>query len=157
MHTITDYLKDDHRLCDELLSRMEHEVVNKNWEAAEERFRLFHENMERHLAMEETVLFPAFEEATGVSPMSGPTAVMRSEHLQIRGLMMRMVDCLNRRDMAGLIGHGETFSIMLGQHNVKEEAVLYPMADRALSEKRREILDAMHHISGVLASCELNE
>ena len=36
----------------------------------------------QHFCAEEQVLFPAFEEQTGM--LTGPTQVMRSEHMQLR-------------------------------------------------------------------------
>ena len=41
--------------------------------------------MLRHFEMEEAVLFPAFEEATGMT--QGPTMVMHAEHVQMKGVL----------------------------------------------------------------------
>lgn len=153
MATISEYLGQDHRCCDNLFERVERSVVKAQWEEAEPAFRSFDEAMQRHMAMEETVLFPAFESATGMA--SGPTRVMREEHRQIRGLLAGIDFTLKERDAVGFDGHAETLNILLQQHNIKEEGMLYPMSDRALSGKRQEIIDAMHHITGVIASCDM--
>lgn len=155
MATISEYLGQDHRYCDDLFMQAERDVAKGEWKAAREAFRLFDEAMQRHMAMEESVLFPAFEQATGI--VAGPTRVMREEHRQIRGLLAGIGSTLDERDGAGYGGHAETLNMLLQQHNIKEESMLYPMSDRALSGKCREIVDAMHHITVVVASCDAEE
>ena len=48
----------------------------------------FQDALLHHFAMEEEVMFPAFEARTGMT--QGPTAVMRSEHRQMTDLLNRM-------------------------------------------------------------------
>ncbi|WP_025917510.1 hemerythrin domain-containing protein, partial [Herminiimonas sp. CN] len=115
-------------------------------------FQRFSEAQLRHLAMEETILFPAFEKATDST--DGPTNVMRSEHKQILGIMEQMDDAIARLEASNFFGHAETLNIMLQQHNMKEESMLYPMTDKALSAKCHEIIDAMDHIDSVIAALD---
>ncbi len=152
MATITEYMSQEHRYCDDLFVQMERAVQKNQWEEAEKAFGEFHGAMQRHLTMEETILFPAFEVATGMA--MGPTRVMREEHLQILSLIGNICEALEARNISDFEGHAETLNTMLQQHNIKEESMLYPMSDRALSGKRQEILDAMHHITAVIASCD---
>ena len=153
MTTISEYLGQDHRCCDKLFEQVERSVTKSHWDEAEAAFSEFDNAMQRHMVMEETVLFPAFEIATGIA--SGPTQVMRAEHRQIRALLVGISFTLKERDAVGFDGHAETLNILLQQHNLKEEGMLYPMSDRALSGKQQEIIDAMHHITGVIASCDM--
>lgn len=94
--------------------------------------------LRRHIRFEEEILFPTFEEKVGVSPAAGPTAVMRGEHREIEGL----IDAIGR----ALAGEGSPLPLrselqrILGQHNVKEERVLYPGADQFLSVEERDAL-----------------
>lgn len=152
MKTISDYLGTDHKRCDELFAVAERSVDQDDWEQAKVAFQRFSEAQLRHLAMEETILFPAFEKATDST--DGPTNVMRSEHKQILGIMEQMDDAIARLDASDFFGHAETLNIMLQQHNMKEESMLYPMTDRALSAKCHEIIDAMDHIDSVIAALD---
>lgn len=130
MTTITHFMEGDHRRCDELFAEAEQQAANGEWEAAASSFSRFHQAMEQHFGMEENSLFPAFEEATGST--MGPTQVMRMEHGQMRALFQRMQEAVEARDREEYLGAADTLLILMQQHNMKEEQMLYPMSDRAL-------------------------
>ncbi|MBK9394046.1 MAG: hemerythrin domain-containing protein [Uliginosibacterium sp.] len=79
-----------------------------------------------HFAAEEEVMFPAFEAASGMS--CGPTAVMRMEHAEARELLDDLAAATQVQDTDGVRGHAEALLILLQQHNMKEENILYPAA-----------------------------
>jgi iron-sulfur cluster repair protein YtfE (RIC family) len=91
----------------------------------------FRDELLKHLRMEEEVLFPAFEQATGMTT-GGPTFVMRSEHDQMRGLLEQMDTSASGDDHDELTDLGDTLLMLIQQHNQKEEHMLYPMAEQAL-------------------------
>jgi iron-sulfur cluster repair protein YtfE (RIC family) len=128
--SITDPLHQHHKHCDKLFADAEDACANGDWVAGEEAFAVLHEQLETHFAGEEELLFPAFEEATGMT--SGPTEVMRSEHRQMRDLLAQMRGALAVRDDEAFGGAAETLLILMQQHNMKEENILYPMCDNAL-------------------------
>ena len=133
MQTISDYMLADHRRCDDLFAAAEAAAANNDPAAAQAEFAAFHQGMRHHLGMEETILFPAFEQATGSN--MGPTRIMRMEHEQMRELFAQMQAALDARDTSTYAGLAETLLILMQQHNMKEELMLYPMADRALQER----------------------
>ena len=124
------FFEGDHRRCDALWSQVEGAVDAGAHEG--DAWRVFADAMERHFQMEEEVLFPRLEERTGMPPGAGPTAVMRAEHAQMRGLLAQMDAVAQRGDWEELLDHGDTLLMLTQQHNVKEEGILYPMADQAL-------------------------
>ena len=83
--------------------------------------------------MEEEILFPAIEEKTGMVNQ-GPTAVMRMEHEQMRGVLDQMAQAIEAGDFQATLDQGDTLLMPIQQHNIKEEGVLYPMADQVLGE-----------------------
>jgi hemerythrin-like domain-containing protein len=89
----------------------------------------------RHLALEEEILFPALEDASGMHGV-GPTQVMRMEHAQMRGLLDAMARAAAGGDVDGVTDHGDTLMMLIGQHNLKEEGMLYPMAEDLLGGPR---------------------
>ncbi|WP_296816667.1 hemerythrin domain-containing protein [Thiobacillus sp.] len=101
--------------------------------------------MAHHLAMEETVLFPAFETRTGNS--MGPTHVMRMEHEQMRGLMQDMAGAVAAGDRNAYLGLSETLNMLMQQHNLKEENMLYPMSDQVLSGNRDDLIRSMQAVA----------
>lgn len=119
-----------HKHCDEIFSRAEEACANGDWAAGAQSFALFAQQLETHFTSEEELLFPAFEEATGMS--SGPTEVMRGEHRQMRDLLAQMKEAVASRDTDAFGGAAETLLILMQQHNMKEENILYPMCDNAL-------------------------
>lgn len=145
MHTVTDYMSTDHKHCDDVFAALENSVKNGRWDAAAETFKDFIEAMQAHFMMEEEVLFPAFEQATGSS--AGPTAVMRGEHQQMRDIFVELRDAFEQRNPDEFSGVADTLNIMLQQHNMKEEGILYPMTDRVLANTREEVLDAMNKLA----------
>lgn len=146
MSTILEYLGTDHRACDDLFASAEAAAGVKDWKRGREIFEKFQAAMARHLAMEEDVLFPAFEERTGMR--AGPTQVMRMEHAQMRELMDAMAQAAGAGDADRFLGLSETLNMLMQQHNLKEENMLYPMSDRTLGEERERVLDAMAACKG---------
>lgn len=132
---VTECLMTDHRRLDAILAEVESLVVAGHDEAAGHRFTEFACGLNRHIEMEETVLFPVFESATGTAS-GGPTEVMRQEHAAIRGCMTAVAAAIRGGDAgafrSAVMGLRET----LGPHNVKEENILYPMTDSAVGGER---------------------
>jgi iron-sulfur cluster repair protein YtfE (RIC family) len=133
MHNIRDFMAGDHRRCDDVFASVEQEVAAGAWDRARAAFALFHNAVLQHFSAEETLLFPAFEEKTGMS--MGPTQVMRGEHVQMRELMAAAHDALQANNADDYSGNAETLLIMMQQHNMKEENVLYPMCDQHLIDR----------------------
>lgn len=127
---ILDFMRNDHRKCDHFYTDAEAAAMANDLENAKKSFSAFAEATYRHFTMEEDELFPAFEQRTGMT--SGPTQVMRYEHQQLRSLIEKMQNALENNNLNDFFGVGESMMIMLQQHNMKEEQMLYPMADRAL-------------------------
>lgn len=141
MNSVRDFLGDDHYRCDDLFALAEQQVSDGAWEKARTSHDAFIHAVEHHFAMEESVLFPAFEEASG-SEM-GPTAVMRHEHGQMRQLFSAMEEALQQHNSNDYLGNSETLLILMRQHNAKEEQILYPMCDRMLEPQLPELLQRM--------------
>jgi uncharacterized protein (DUF2249 family)/hemerythrin-like domain-containing protein len=99
--------------------------------SAGERYAAFAAGLRRHIGFEEQVLFPAFENASGMTPTAGPTAVMRAEHREIESLLVAIEEGIT--DPAFPVEtFRQQFRGVLGDHNLKEEEVLYPMSDNFL-------------------------
>jgi uncharacterized protein (DUF2249 family) len=129
--TVSDALAWDHDRLDAI--ERDAFAARDRGEAAEA-CRLFDEfarGLGRHIAFEEAILFPAFENATGHPPTAGPTAVMREEHRIIRSLLSEISAEL-RDPAASPVDRRRSLAWVLGEHNVKEEQMLYPMTDSVL-------------------------
>ena len=140
MVTIKDFLLADHRRCDEIFAEMENRA-NNSLSDAKSITQEFIQETEKHFQMEERVMFVEFETKTGMT--QGPTAMMRQEHTQIRGLMAQLLDAIEADDKNKFFGLTETLMILLQQHNMKEEQMLYPMAQQHLSAESQRIVAMM--------------
>jgi hemerythrin-like domain-containing protein len=141
MTSITDIMTKDHRRCDAIFADAESSVSDSNWEGGVLQFQKFHQAMEHHFSMEEKVLFPAFE--LRIKQATGPTQVMRMEHSQMRQLLSEMAETVANRDRESYLGLAETLMIIMQQHNMKEEQMLYRMADQALGTEVPQVLRMM--------------
>ncbi|MCF8179193.1 MAG: hemerythrin domain-containing protein [Sulfuritalea sp.] len=128
--SVTEPLFQHHKHCDEIFARAEEACANGDWAEGGNAFALLFDQLETHFSSEEELLFPAFESATGMT--SGPTEVMRGEHRQMRDLLAQMKGALADQDSDTFGGAAETLLILMQQHNMKEENILYPMCDNAL-------------------------
>lgn len=130
--TPESFFRTDHRDCDDIWAELEAAVDGGHSDRAPGLWQRFDSRMRRHFAMEEEVLFPALEAAAGFPPDAGPTAMMRSEHLQMRGMLDQMAAAANNDDLEAVLDHGDTLMMLIQQHNTKEEGILYRMADEVL-------------------------
>jgi iron-sulfur cluster repair protein YtfE (RIC family) len=128
--SISDSLMHDHAVCDDRFAKTEASVAGGQWPQAEAGFAEFREAMEQHFVVEEYTYFPAFEAKTGMT--GGPTEVMRSEHDQMRELIEQLSEAIRARDVDAYLGSSDTLCILMRQHNLKEENMLYPMFDEML-------------------------
>jgi iron-sulfur cluster repair protein YtfE (RIC family) len=128
--TVTQYLKDDHRRLDALIDEVGERVRERGFADAARRFAEFAAGLQRHIEIEERILFPVYEEKTDIT--HGPTHVMRVEHLEIRRLLDAIAAALKEESSPRASqGLAALVDILTG-HNRKEERVLYPMTDELL-------------------------
>ena len=144
MSNIRDFMARHHHECDGLFSRAESLVAAQSWDYAAEAFAAFQTAVLQHFTAEESLIFPAFEETTGMR--TGPTQVMRGEHVQMRQLMDAAYAALQERDADDYTGYTETLLIMMQQHNLKDENVLYPMCDQHLAEQAGVLLPRLQEM-----------
>jgi len=135
MSVIIDYMTQKHRECDDVFSEAESAVSEGNWPLAEQKWHAFTKELESHFQAEEKILFPQFEQATGMT--SGPTQVMRMEHEQMRALVNDINQALEANNKNSFLGASETLMVLMQQHNMKEEMMLYPMSVQHITDAEK--------------------
>ncbi len=130
MSRISQTLPDHHKYCDAIFAAAEEAAQLGNWAECGTACGRFSRQLLAHFDAEESLLFPAFESASGMS--DGPTQVMRLEHGQMRQLLGQLEAARRARDTETFAGVAETLLIVMQQHNMKEENILYPMCEQAL-------------------------
>ena len=125
--SISELLQSEHRWVAE---RLEHfgQGLDKGQVSADP----FHEAgavLHRHIYLEEDILFPQVE----VRGLMGPAEVLAQEHGEICGYLNGIGDLVKAGAPAGRVQAAFTaLRSLLDEHNLKEEQVLYPAADRLL-------------------------
>ena len=144
MSTISSFLTKDHRACDEEFANLENAVASDNWEESAIKLNKFITDLLHHFDMEEKVMFPTFEEVTGMT--QGPTMIMRMEHDQMRQLLNALQEDLDKKDKNHFFGVSESLMMLMQQHNMKEEQMLYAMADMHLGALVSKVIEDMKAI-----------
>jgi len=143
---ISNYLTHEHRTCDGLFAEAERLAASGEWSETEKKFLEFANETLTHFKKEEEELFPAFETQTGST--EGPTQVMRFEHEQVRGLIGKMADAVEKQDRDAYLSLAESMMILLQQHNMKEEQMLYAMCDRVMPPaSKSELVEKMEKVT----------
>lgn len=141
LREVNEALSWDHDRLDDLESRAFKARERGDFSEAKALYAVFAFGLRRHIRFEEEILFPEFESRLGLSSAMGPSAVMRDEHREI-------LECLARIERS--IGDGasaiesvrHTLHSVLGNHNLKEEHIVYPGTDKAMSPLERDALVA---------------
>lgn len=132
--SIKEYFGDDHKRLDSIFLQFQ-DIKNKDFPKAKEYFKEFMFGLRKHIVWEEDILFPAFEEKTGMK--TGPTEVMRMEHRQIKEILESIHHKVANKDTKTSEDEQKLQEI-LSVHNLKEENILYPAIDNMLSEGEKE-------------------
>lgn len=134
--SVTDYFQTDHRRLDAIYERFEDAAALSDWDKALADFREFSLGLKRHIKAEEEILFPLFEEKTGMVD-AGPTFVMKMEHKEIKELLERIENGAASAN-ASVVNEARTLLMnILADHNMKEEHILYPESDSFISDDER--------------------
>lgn len=146
----TEALKHDHRVIERVLGVVEKfaegsaDVSLEVWSKAVDFIRGFADQC--HHLKEERILFPALEER-GIPRDGGPIGMMLMEHEEARGYVRSMVAALAQSGedpeeaKVALLENARAYLRLLRQHILKEDEVLFNMADEVLTpEDQRKLL-----------------
>ena len=149
----TDDLRTEHRAIERMLAILE-AAAQRLGQGQRVRPDLFRQAVDFvrnfadrcHHAKEEQNLFPRME-ARGVPRQGGPLAVMLSEHDEGRayvGAIAGAIDAYERGDKSATLiiaQNAQGYVDLLRNHIMKEDNVLFPMADRVLNAADQQELE----------------
>ena len=153
--TPTDELKEEHqgillmlKILEKVCAKLEakEEVDPEHLERIVEFFRVFADKC--HHGKEEDLLFPEMEKS-GIPRERGPIGVMVMEHDQGRAFVKGMGEAASlykkgeSTASAEFAKNGRDYIALLTRHINKENNILFPMGDRAVSrEKQGKLVEA---------------
>ncbi|MBU6443074.1 MAG: hemerythrin domain-containing protein [Alphaproteobacteria bacterium] len=138
MAGIHEYMSRHHELCDGIFGRAKKAATGNDWAGTERDCKAFLQQINQHIDAEENLLFPAFEDKTGMT--GGPTQVMRMEHAQLRELFEEMLAAIGGKEADRYLRNADLVAALLHEHNMKEENILYPMLDNLLGAEAAGLL-----------------
>ena len=101
MNSTDNWLAHEHSLYEDLLTECHDAVENEDWWSVSLIFNQLVMHMKRHIAMEEEVLYPAYESASHAP--QGPTTVLREEHSTIIRLIQDIAPLIKAREPEQLL------------------------------------------------------
>lgn len=140
---LEDMLIVEHRRCDDLFAEAEAAAQEGDQERTELLFGRLEMGMERHFTIEEEGFFQEVDQRMGLMG-GGPVAVMRDEHQQMRGMLRRMAGALAESNLEDFLAASDTMIYLMEQHNMKEEEMLYPMAEEVLGAEMDQLLQRLY-------------
>jgi hemerythrin-like domain-containing protein len=153
----TQILKEEHKLILAVLTCLNHMVIiaktekTINTDDAEKILRFFREFSDScHHQKEEDLLFPALEN-NGLNNQTGPTVVMKHEHVEGRWLIGGLSDAIyafsnGDQDACGRFQHyADLYIELLRNHIAKEDHCLFPMSEELLDNELDKQLMAQFH------------
>jgi regulator of cell morphogenesis and NO signaling len=116
-----------------------------DWPGLKEKAIRFEQELTAHSEREEEFLFTLMAQYIGRE--TGPIAVMEYEHQQGKKNLQTFIEKLNQADASVHIEKAKEITAfmieayhVLSQHFMKEENVLFPMAERLLSSEEKDFL-----------------
>lgn len=132
--TVLSFMGADHDRLDNIFQEFKN-IKNTDKNKARNLFHEFKVGLQKHIVWEEEILFPLFENKTGMYD-TGPTAVMRLEHKKIKDLLERIHHSIAKHIQTNDLE--DSLIEVLTEHNNKEENILYPWIDDSVSGQEKE-------------------
>lgn len=139
-----NWLAHDHSLYEELLSKCQDAAETEDWEAVELTFNELITHLKRHMALEEEVLFPAFESIPHAP--QGPIAALREEHSKIINLIQDLLKVIKTRNPEHVLKRLTHLENRMINHHEKEEDFFLPMASYILNASHDELLHELDEL-----------
>ncbi len=160
--SVTEQLKQEHQLILNYISLMEQYINHADTSLllsnAESFIAFIHDFADSfHHAKEEDVLF-RYLEAPNVLAHCNPIPQMLFEHNKARELVNAMKSAVAEANTDGLLMTVRQYAGLLREHIFKEDNILYPMAERGLSDSvKAALLTEYAEIEQKLNSAEIWE
>lgn len=140
---LANRLGSDHQQLDSLVLDVQAGLQGGDLAAAQRDFAVLDRRLRTHMHVEDELLFPAFEERTGMQS-EGPTVTLRREHAEILRRMVKMEELL-RSDPREALREIVALRALHQDHSTREERVIYPTCDRLLGAvARKDVLKGLN-------------
>lgn len=139
MTIISDFMQKDHVDIDAIAERATNAAATGDAATMAKEGAEFLKRLRLHIDQEEKLLFPAFEERTGMRE-GGPSVQMKMEHDDMRPIIEQMHAAVAAKDAATYQRASKALFDILVPHNQKEEQMMYPMLDDTMGAEAGALL-----------------
>jgi uncharacterized protein (DUF2249 family)/hemerythrin-like domain-containing protein len=137
---VGELLEADHRRLDGSLTEVTTLARQHLFRSARQRFAEFRYGLERHLVMEEQLVFPVLRRLVGTPD---PCPRLLGEHGVIRHLLDELEWTLRREDSATVVGQASDLCEVLRIHCGREAREVYPSVDLIDARAAAELVQRM--------------
>ncbi|MEK8089708.1 hemerythrin domain-containing protein [Thermithiobacillus plumbiphilus] len=142
METLSQIFTEHHHLLDRLFDAARASIKGGDWMLAEPEFQHFRREIEKHMAVEESYLFPAMTAGADAQDIA-LVEILRKGHQDLRSFFEEILEAILSHDAEEALALMDTVSIILEQHDKREEDELYPAVDRLFTGQRGPVLQAV--------------
>lgn len=126
--TVSEFLGWDHRRLEDLFAAGMTAANADDWDTAQARLAEHRVGLLHHADIEDAILFPAYNDATGNMP-GGPTEMMIEEHRGVRTELANIAGAVKDQNAEDLADAHQRLDDVLTQHHAQEEEILFPSMD----------------------------
>jgi uncharacterized protein (DUF2249 family) len=143
--TVGEFMDQDHRRLERLVSELERQVAQRTFDRASERLRDLRAGLSRHIGIEERVLYPAFQRVHGAG--AGLVHSLESEHSILLSLLAEIDAALIARDEEGARLALADMRGILVPHGRNETTWIYPVIDISGTHDAAGLVRSMQSLS----------
>jgi hemerythrin-like domain-containing protein len=138
---VVDWLYHDHREHEANLYECQALAEQEDWRGVKRVYDELRRAIERHIAAENDIIFPAYEALADTSET--PTRLLREEHDQVLVLLGECAAVISMHDSEQAVASLSFMADYMIKHHDREEQMFLPMAGHALAAQREEILERL--------------
>jgi uncharacterized protein (DUF2249 family) len=142
--TVGEFMDNDHRRLEGLVSELEWKVTQENFDHAQDRLRRLRLGLLRHIGMEERFLYPEYQRIHGAG--AGLVHSLESEH----SILLRLLGEVERALIAGNVERArialDDLRGILVPHGRNETAWIYPVIDVSAAPDPSGLVRAMQRV-----------
>jgi len=140
---VGEFLASEYRRLQTILGEVEWFAERRLFADAQRRFRQFRLGLARNIAMEERVVFAAFDRLVG---KNAETAVLRAEHHVVLGLLPAIRSGLENEDLAATIAAIEDLDKILDHHVANETRGISRFVDGTFGRGSEALVEQMQAV-----------
>ena len=150
MNEAYEWLFHEHSGTEELLRECVEDAEMYSWDDCDTNFKALVEGLKEHIAMEEEVVFPAYERLTDLP--QDPIKALRAEHDEIVRLLRDILIILKTRDADHIVESIQPLETVLTSHHEKEEDFFLPLAGFFLIPHQADLEQEMKNFDPATAT-----